>query len=395
MISVERFTGGSKAMLVSGVVGLVGLLLTLVGFFQNAQATMHSYLIAFTYWCGIAVASLIMLCIFHTAKAKWPTVVRRMIETQSVTVWLFAVLVIPLILGAGYVYPWISPPASYTATELHHLAHKQHGYLNMKFFIVRQVIYFAVWIFVSQRLFSLSTRQDETGDLQLTVKQRRFAPGSLPFLALTITFAGFDWLMSLTPLWQSTIYGAYYFAGSFLAAFAVLTIAIVNARGDNLYGNLVTSHHLHNLGKFLLAFVAFWAYIGFSQALLVWVANLPEEASWYAVRIFGGWRATSIALFFGHFVIPFFVLLSRDIKLQPRPLSFIAYYILAMHLLDLYWLVWPSYNPDGPSFHFTLVTAFVGVGGLSVAFGLWKLRGQYSLPVKDPYIADSLRYVQP
>jgi hypothetical protein len=265
----------------------------------------------------------------------------------------------------------------------------------MPFFLVRQVIYFAVWIFVSTRLFRLSTRQDETGDLELTVKQRRFAPGSLPFLGLTITFAGFDWLMSLTPLWQSTIYGAYYFAGSFLAAFAVLTIATVNARGDNLYGNLVTTHHLHNLGKFLLAFTAFWAYIGFSQALLVWVANLPEEASWYAVRIFGGWRPMSLAIFFGHFVIPFFVLLSRDIKLQPRPLAVIAVYILVMHWFDLYWLVWPALRPEGPSFHFTLLTAFVGVGGVSVAYGLFRLRGQYSLPVKDPYIADSLRYVQP
>jgi hypothetical protein len=159
MISVERFTGGSKAMLVSGIIGLAGLLLTALGFFQNAQATMHSYLIAFTYWCGIAVASLIMLCIFHTAKAKWPTVVRRMIETQGVSVVVFAVLIIPIVLGAKYLYPWVSPPASYTPTELHHLAHKQHGYLNMPFFLVRQVIYFAVWIFVGTRLFRLSTRQ--------------------------------------------------------------------------------------------------------------------------------------------------------------------------------------------------------------------------------------------
>ena len=395
MISIERFTGGSKAMLVSGVIGLAGLLLTVVGFFMNPQATLFSYLIAFAYWCGIAVASLILLSIFHTAKAKWPTVVRRALETQGLSVGVMLVLIIPLIAGMKYIYPWINPPASYNAEELHMLAHKQHGYLNMPFFLARQVIYFLVWIFVAERMFRWSTRQDETGDLELTSKARRLGPGSLPFLGLTITFAGFDWLMSLTPLWQSTIYGAYYFAGSFLAAFAVLTIATVNARGDNLYGNLVTTHHLHNLGKFLLAFVAFWAYIGFSQALLVWIANLPEEASWYAVRIFGGWRPMSIALFFGHFVIPFFVLLSRDIKLQPRPLAVIATYILAIHFIDLYWLVWPAYSMGGPTFHFTLVTAFAGVGGISVAYGLFRFRGQYSLPVKDPYIADSLRYVQP
>ncbi|MBF5042284.1 hypothetical protein FGE12_07725 [Aggregicoccus sp. 17bor-14] len=396
MISIERFTGGSKAMLVSGVIGLAGLLLTAVGFFMNPQATMFSYLLAFAYWCGIAVASIILLCIFHTAKAKWPTVVRRALETQGVSVGVFAVLILPIIfVGMKYLYPWHTTPDTYNAEELHQLAHKQHGYLNMPFFIARQVIYFLVWIFVSNRLFGWSTRQDETGELELTNKARRLGPGSLPFLGLTITFAGFDWLMSLTPLWQSTIYGAYYFAGSFLAAFAVLTIATVNARGDNLYGNLVTTHHLHNLGKFLLAFVAFWAYIGFSQALLVWIANLPEEAAWYSVRIFGGWRPMSIALFFGHFVIPFFVLLSRDIKLQPRPLAVIATYILVIHFIDLYWLVWPAYSAGSPTFHFTLVTAFAGVGGLSVAYGLFRFRGQYSLPVKDPYIADSLRYVQP
>jgi hypothetical protein len=303
------------------------------------------------------------------------------------------------VLALKHLYPWV--PGSELANELSeaergHLAHKQHGYLNIPFFAVRQVIYFGVWLFVSQRLHSWSTQQDENGQLELTVKQRFLSPGALPFLALTITFASFDWLMSLTPLWFSTIYGVYYFSGSFLAAFCVLTLAAVNAQGNkDLFGNLVTAAHYHNLGKLMLAFVSFWAYIAFSQFMLIWIANIPEEVPWYQIRIFGGWRNLSASLFFLHFLLPFGILLSRNLKLQPRKLSVVAVYLLTIHLVDVYWLVWPAYNEHGPSFHWTLVTAFLGVGGTAIGFALFRARGKYTVPVKDPYIADSLRYVQP
>jgi hypothetical protein len=395
-IRIERFTGGAGAMSRAGIVGIVGLVLTLLGFFLSPRATAHSYLIAFSYWCGIAVASLILLCAWHTAKAKWPTVLRRALETQALTVVVFAVLFLPILLSLKTLYPWaLEKPPGYSEVELHHLHYKQHGYLNLPFFLVRQVLYFGIWWFVSSRLHRWSVAQDDDGALDYTVKARRFAPPSLPFVALAITFASFDWLMSLTPLWQSTMFGVYFFAGSFLAAFAVLTINTVYARGTNLYGELVTLAHFHSLGKFLLAFVSFWAYIGFSQFMLIWIANLPEEAPWYAVRIFGAWRPVSIFLFFAHFVVPFIILLSRDIKLKPYALRAVAYYLLAIHYVDLWWLVWPSVSPERPGFHWTMVTSFVGVGGLAVAYGLRAFRGRYTVPIKDPYIADSLRYVQP
>lgn len=396
---VQRYSATPRLMVPAFGLGALGLVATAAGAFVDPRATAHSYLIAFAYWVGISVASLIMVAIFHTAKAKWMTVLRRAMETMAISVPIFAVLFIGIALGLKHLYPWV--PGSelakeFTEVELSHLSHKQHGYLNIPFFAVRQLIYFGVWIFVSHRLHSWSTQQDENGQLELTVKQRFLSPGSLPFLALTITFAAFDWMMSLTPLWWSTIYGVYYFAGSFLAAFCVLTLATVNAQGNkDLYGNLVAPAHYHNLGKLMLAFVAFWAYIGFSQFLLIWIANLPEEAPWYHVRIFGGWRNLSASLFFLHFLIPFGILLSRNLKLQPRKLSVVAVYLLAIHLVDLYWLVWPAYNEHGPSFHWTLVTAFLGVGGTAIGFALFRARGKYTVPVKDPYIADSLRYVQP
>ncbi|HZI05608.1 MAG TPA: hypothetical protein VEZ71_16380, partial [Archangium sp.] len=217
MIAVDRFNG-SKTMTMAGAVGVVGLVLTAVGFFTAPQPTMFSYLFGFTYWVGISVASIIMVAIFHTAKAKWITILRRTMETMGSSVFVFALLVIPLLLGAKHIFPWVdhgenwvfpgTDGVRFTPVELHHLHHK-HPYLNLTFFYIRQAIYFGVWIFVSRKLLGWSTEQDTSGALELTVKARRFSPGALPFLALTITFAAFDWLMTLTPLWQSTIFGVY------------------------------------------------------------------------------------------------------------------------------------------------------------------------------------------
>ena len=402
MIAVDRFNG-SKVMTLAGGVGVVGLLLTIVGFFTARQATMFSYLLGFTYWLGIAVATIIMVAIFHTAKAKWLIVLRRTMETMGASVIVFIPLMLPLLFGMKDIFPWVDPKAwvfpgtngvTFTEVELHHLHHK-HPYLNQTFFYIRQAIYFVVWAFVALKLRGWSAEQDTSGALELTVKQRRFSPGALPFLALTITFAGFDWLMTLTPLWQSTIFGVYYFAGSFQAAFCILTIATVNAQGKNEYGSLVTTAHYHNLGKLMLAFTAFWAYVAFSQFLLIWIANIPEEAGWFKLRIEGPWKSLSIGLLLMGFVLPFFTLLSRNLKLKPRLLAVVAVYLLVMHAVDMYWLIWPAFSPQGPSFHWTLLTSFVGVGGIAVAGAIFLARGRYSLPVKDPYIAESLRYVQP
>ncbi|MCP3164790.1 hypothetical protein [Myxococcus qinghaiensis] len=402
---LERYTGTPKLMIPAFGAGALGILATLAIFFLTDAkgAAAHSYLLAFAYWVGISVAFTIMVAIFHTAKAKWLIVLRRTMETGASVIPIFLLLIIPVILMAGYLYPWWpgSPlRAGITGLESEHLAHKEHGYLNWPFTLFRHVIYFSVWIFAAWKLRGLSLKQDTEGGLDLTVRMRRFAPGILPFLALTITFASFDWLMSLTPLWQSTMFGVYYFAGSFLSAFCVLTIVTTMARGKDLYGNVVTTAHFHNLGKLMLAFTAFWAYIAFSQFMLVWIANIPEEAPWYGLRIFGAWKPMSIALFFGHFVLPFFVLLSRNLKLQPRRLSVVAVYLLVIHAVDMYWLIWPALTGNkGPSFDplslISLVAAFVGVGGIAVGFALKNARGNYTMPVKDPYIAESLRYVQP
>lgn len=391
-IPAEPFTG-TRWMTLSGAVGAGGLLLTVLGLFQDRQAAAYSYLIAFTYWTGIAAGALILVCIFHASAARWMTVLRRAMEVMGLSAPVLLLLFVPLVLLAGDVFPWVHPERHYTPEQIHHLHHKQ-AYLNLPFFTARGLLYLACWSAVGFLLHRWSIQQDQTGDPRLLLRQRQLGTGAIPFLGLAITFAGFDWLMSVDPLWQSTIFGAYYFAGSFLSAIGLLTIVTAMARREGHYGRLVGPDHFHNLGKLLLAFTAFWAYLAFSQFMLIWVANLPEETPWFLARTAGAWRMAWVALIAGHFVLPFFLLLSRDLKLRPRLLSAVAAWQLLMHYLDLHWVVLGGAR-QSPVPHWTALTAFAGVGGVAVAFALFRARGRHTLPVKDPFLPDSLRYAQP
>jgi hypothetical protein len=247
---------------------------------------------------------------------------------------------------------------------------------------------------VAHLLRSWSVRQDAEGGVALTLRQRRLGAGSLPFLALTMTFASFDWMMSLDPRFFSTIFGVYWFAGSFMGAFAVVIVAAAATRHDpTAFGHHASLEHFHSLGKFLLAFVSFWAYVAFSQFMLIWIANIPEEVPWYILRIDGGWRFVGMFLALFHFLVPFFLLLSRDLKRSPRSLSLVAAWLLLAHWVDVYWLVMPHLHADGPRPWIFDLTAFVGVGGAAVAFTILRMRGAATVPVRDPYLEESLRYM--
>jgi hypothetical protein len=301
------------------------------------------------------------------------------------------VLFVPIFAGRRLLYPWVDP--SGLSPELaRSVAHKA-PYLNTGFFVVRAAIYFAVWIAVAHLLRAWSVRQDEGGGPSLTVRQRRLGAGSLPFVALTMTFASFDWMMSLDPRFYSTIYGVYWFAGSFVAAFAVTILGAVATRPDpTAFGHYMNADHFHALGKLLLAFVAFWAYIAFSQFMLIWIADIPEEVPWYVLRIRGGWLwvGSFVALF--QFLVPFFLLLQRSVTRSPRRLAWMSAWLLFVHWVDLYWLLLPHLHPAGPRPWIFDLTAFVGVGGAAVAFALVRMRAHAAVPVRDPYLEDSLRY---
>jgi hypothetical protein len=392
--AIQPFQGGRKVMLGAAGAGLVLLLLTFAGLAVDAQRTMFSYLVAYTYWAGLGMASLILLMMFHAFGAKWMVVFRRPLEAMATTVGLFALLFVPIAAGMKHLYIWVDPPASLGREALEVLHHK-HAYLNPTAFLMRAAIYFVVLVIVSGRLFRLSTKQDQTGDIALTRRQRVLGTGAIPLLALVLTFAAFDWLMSLNPLWFSTIFGVYYFAGSMVGTFALLALVTHLGRGKNLFGDFVSVEHTHNIGKLMLTFTAFWGYIGFSQFMLIWIANLPEEVPFFIVRLKGEWAWVGVLLIFGQFFIPFGALLSRSRKRDRRQLAAVAIWILLIHYVDIYWLVIPTLSPESFGFHWTSLTAFLGIGLCAVSFTVWRLRGNFTVPVRDPYLSDSLRYRQP
>ncbi|HXI58177.1 MAG TPA: hypothetical protein VNO55_19055 [Polyangia bacterium] len=392
--NLQPFAGSRFWIMGGGLAGLLLLAATFAGMTMDPRQTMFSYLVAFAYWTGIGLAGLVLLMIMHAFRAKWVTILRRPIEATTLVLPLMALLFIPIAIGMKDLYIWVAPPADMGHEALTLLAKKQ-PYLNVTFFVVRTVVYFALCIFLSQRLYGWSTKQDKTGEVNLTQRQRNLGAGGLPFIALVFSFAAFDWLMSLNPLWFSTIFGVYYFAGSFVSVLALLAVISDLARGKDPFGDLLSIEHTHNIGKLMLAFTCFWAYIGFSQLLLIWIANLPEEVPFYMVRFKAEWAWVGVFLIVGHFFLPFGALLSRSLKRDRRRLAAVGVWILLVHYLDLYWLVMPTLHPEGFTLHWTSVTAFVGMGLLAVAFVLWRLRGHFTVPVRDPYLSDSLRYKQP
>ena len=387
------FAGGRTAMLGAAAVGAVGLLLTGVGAAISPREALFSYLFAFVYWVGIAVGSLVMLMIWHASNARWPVAVRRLVENHASSVLIFLVLFIPIALGLKHLFVWIDPH-NLPKADLEKVHHKA-GYLNATAFIVRAVIYFGLWIGVSHLLRSWSVRQDTEGTAALTLKQRRLGAGALPFVAVALSFASFDWLMALDPVYASTIFGLYYFAGSFMSAFGVLIIAAHLLRERDAMGGAVSVEHFHSLGMFLFAFTCFWAYMAYSQGMLNWVANLPHETRFYLTRVQHGFKEIGIFLIAFHFVVPFFVMLSRQLKRRPARLSIMAGWMLFMHAVDIYWIVMPAMGGTSALPHWTVFTAFIGIGGVAVAYAIFRLRGAPMVPIGDPYLEHSLRYLQP
>jgi hypothetical protein len=397
----QEFKGGRSWMARAGVLGLIGMVATAVGLASDTQEAYFAYLVAFTYWAGVGIGSLLLLMIFHTFHAKWMTVLRRPIEVMAAATPILFLLFIPVAIGLvkGKLYPWVDIDAYVKAAGLNHeqehIMHAKHSYLGVVFFLIRTAVYLAVVSFLSLRLWSLSTRQDKTGDVQLTVAMRRLSAGGLPFLALVIAFAAMDWIMTLTPLWFSTMFGVYYFAGSFLTTLSMVALINALARGKDLYGDLVTAEHSHNIGKLMFAFTCFWTYIGFSQFMLIWIANLPEETPFFTLRMEEPWKIVSILLLIFHFFIPFLILLSKNLKRNPRRLAVMAVWLMAVNFLDLYWLIIPTLSPKAVAFPWVLPFAWVGVGGIGITFAVWRQRNHFTVPIKDPFLATSLRYRQP
>lgn len=371
----DRREPAGHAAIVTGVaLGALGLLLFGFGVLNDPAQAYLSYLTAYMTWLSLVLGALTMVMVSHLTGADWFAPLKRAAEAIAATSPVFAVLFLPLATGLDRLYPWVPPVTALADSTRESIAAKQ-AYLNEPFFLIRAAVYFGVWIAVALLLRHWSIRGDRDRDpwARLDRGQRALSAGALPAVALTFTFAAFDWMMSLSPEWFSTIYGVYVFAGGFLAALAALAAATPAARRAGLLATVPTDTY-HSLGKLLLTFVIFWLYIGFSQFLIIWIADVPSEVAWYAPRLHGSWGLLAALLLIGHFLIPFLLLLFRRVKRSPGALAGLGGWLLVMHYLDVYWLVMPQLHPTGVRGHWLDLATLCGVTGAAFAYGAWQLR---------------------
>ena len=272
---------------------------------------------------------------------------------------------------------------------------KKSGWLNKNFFYVRALLYFLIWSFLALRLLGYSVAQDTSKDPQLTVRAQAFAPGAMFLFALSLTFAAVDWIMSLEPTWFSTIFGVYYFATGVVSSYAVIILVTLALRNSGPLQGAVTPEHYHDLGKLMFGFLVFWAYIGFSQFMLIWYAALPEETTWYHNRWdFGPWAKVTMAVIIGHFVVPFFWLISRNMKRNVGRLQVGAAILLVFHVVDIYWFVMPNYalGSNEFTFHWIDAACLLAVGGVYGALVFFRMGKQALVPVGDPRLERSLHF---
>ena len=354
----------------------------------NPKQFFFSWLVAFLFFLSLTLGALFFVLIQYASQGGWGIVVRRIGETVFATVPVMAALFLPVLLGLHDLFSWSVPGAA----EHDALLRWKAPYLNVPFFLIRAALYFGIWSFIAVLYYRGSRSQDVTGDPAVSARLRRFAGPAIIVLALTTSFASVDWIVSLTPHWYSTMFGVYFFAGSFVGFIALLSVLAAAMRGAGLLDTVISAEHLHDIGKFLFAFTAFWAYIAFSQFFLMWYGNLPEETIWFKARLEGSWKAVSVLLMVGHFGIPFLYLIGRDVKRRGSTLALGGVWLLAMHFVDLYWQVMPTLHPEGVRLSALDVAAFVAVGGCFVAAAGWLMRRQALVPLRDPRLAESLAF---
>ncbi len=373
----------------SMITGIAGVVLSIAAVFINHEQFYFSYLTAYIFWAGIMLGGLFFTMLHNLSGAVWSVVLRRIMESMMIAAPLIGLLFIPLIFGIHDLYHWSHADA--VAGDA--LLQKKAGYLNPPFFVIRSLVYLAVWILLAILLYRKSMKQDKAFDAAEQMQTKRIsAPGIVAF-ALTITFAAFDWVMSLDPHWYSTIFGLYIFAGSFLSAQAFMIVFGLGYRKKNILNDIITTEHYHDLGKFLFAFTIFWGYMAFSQYFLIWYANIPEETIWYQYRWEGSWKIITMILVFGHFLIPFLGLMPRAAKRNLTYLKGMSIWILIMHFIDLYWVVMPTLHKHGFRFSWIDLVTFAGVGGLVVWYIARKYASGALVPINDPKLEESIHHI--
>ncbi len=425
--STYKFQDSGKFGRTVLIIGVVGLILSLIAMFVDRSRFLFSWLTAFTFWVSIGFGGLFFVMLHHSVNATWSVVLRRMSEAVMMALPILLIFALPIFFGMSEIYEWVDinkPHGNERHAQLNlinqavaseveitttdeaeehqsdnaHQAHidlvgKKAGFLNVPFFIIRTLIYFAIWTFLAIMLWRISIRQDKEGYHESQTKKLRMisAPGIIVY-ALTVTFAGFDWMMSLMPAWYSTIYGLYYFAGGLVAVLAFFAVVAVTLNKNGILNEVITEEHYHDIGKLMFAFMAVWAYFAFSQYLLIWYANIPEETIYYHQRWVGSWKIVSVLIPIAHFCIPFVLLMSRHVKRNVGALRFFAVWLLVMHWVDLYWNIMPIFQPKTAMLSWMDLTSMMGIGGIFL-FIFWKHFTQNAvITINDPKLAKSISF---
>jgi hypothetical protein len=358
---------------------------------EAAQRAFQSYLFSYLYWFSIPLGCMAILMMHHLTGGWWGYPIRRLLEAGTRTCLVMTVLFIPILFGIKKLYPWtiwaVDKPAD---PALHFKA----MYLTENFFVVRSVIYFAIWLTLVYFLNKWSYQQDRTGNPRLASVLEAFSAPGLILWGIAVTYSSIDWIMSIEPLWFSTIYGMLFMVVEALAAMAFVIFVLRLLADSEPIKNIVTGSQFNDLGNLMLAFVMLWAYLSFSQFLIIWAGNLRDEIPWYLARAFGGWGALAIFLMIMHFAVPFLLLLQRGVKRRLRVLASLTGMMVFLTLVDVYWLVVPGFQSErsGPRLHPSDILAVIGIGGIWVGTYIWQLRKMPLLPLHDPRFEGALQH---
>jgi hypothetical protein len=387
-VNPGQFVAGKGLRTLYSVSIFLGVVLLSLAFYKDSNRAWHSYLTSYMYWTNLALGGLFFAAIQNVAKAGWSVNIRRIAESFTAFLPIAALGAVVLLAGSKNIYQWLDPKI--VANDA--LIQGKSAYLNWGFFLARVVVSFGIWLLFAKLIVGNSLKQDVDGDPKWTMKSVPLSIGFLLFFAISYSLFTVDVLMSLQPHWFSTIWGIYNFAGLFQSFLAMFVIFVVYAMKKGWLRGLVSEDHLHDLGKFLKGFTVFMAYIGFSQFLLIWYANLPEETIFYLARANGWWMAITFSLLILKFAVPFLLLLPRWAKRTPNHLVMVSCLILIMQYVDIHWMVYPTLDPYAPKFSWQEVGAFLFFGGLF----LWSVSSFLTknklVPVKDPRIEESLHH---
>lgn len=369
---------------------VVGAVLGLLGFYVDHSRALFSYLVAYMFLVSLGVGSVFLLALEYVAGADWSVPFRRIIEFTGFITPFLLILAIPLLFNLEVLFKWAQPQI----VAQDEILTSKSPYLNTEFFIIRVILFILIWSAFYFLMSRNSLKQDLNGDQKLTKINIRLSAIFIPLFALSISFTSFDWMMSLEPHWFSTIFGVYFFSGTVIAALACATIFAIPLKEKGYLHSDLNNEHLFSFGALLFAFVNFWAYIAFSQYLLIWYADLPEETGWFLTRWQGSWAYFSILLIVIHFLVPYIILLSQPAKMDPKRLKFSAVWLLFAHLFDLFWLIMPSMQSMEHGYIFSWIDLVFPVAAIGIVIILFTIKAKNNnlIPIGDPKLQKGLNF---